>query len=146
MFEGAGATARAGSPLQDRRAQRRLPTLQIYRMEPAADQSALTEAVLETIRANEFKACYIRPLVYRGYNELGVNPFPCPVESAILCWEWGAYLGQGGLENGVDARVSSWNRAAPNTFPTLAELRDSELTALKMEAKHRGLSEASSST
>ena len=77
--------------------------------------------MLETIRANEFKACYIRPIVYRGYDALGVNPFPCPVDAAILTWEWGAYLGQDALEHGVDVRVSSWSRAAPNTFPTLAK-------------------------
>jgi branched-chain amino acid aminotransferase len=115
----------------------------IYRMDPQADLPALTDAVFQTIRANEFKACYIRPIVYRGYNELGVNPFPCPVDTAILCWEWGAYLGQGGLENGVDVRVSSWNRAAPNTFPTLAKssanYANSQL--IKMEAIAEGYSE-----
>src|SRR5690349_5579185 len=115
----------------------------IYRMEPQLDQAALTEAVLETIRANQFKACYIRPIVYRGYNELGVNPFPCPVDAAILTWEWGAYLGQGALEQGVDVRVSSWTRAHPNTFPTLAKssanYANSQL--IKMEAVAEGYSE-----
>ena len=53
-------------------------------MEPQLDSATLTDAVLETIRANEFKACYIRPIVYRGYHALGVNPFPCPVDTAIL--------------------------------------------------------------
>ena len=66
--------------------------------------TTLTEAVLETIRANEFKACYIRPIVYRGYDSLGVNPFPCPVDAAILIWEWGAYLGEEALEQGVDVQ------------------------------------------
>jgi len=115
----------------------------IYRMEPQIDQAALTEAVLETIRTNQFKACYIRPIVYRGYNELGVNPFPCPVDTAILTWEWGAYLGAGALENGVDVRVSSWTRAHPNTFPTLAKssanYANSQL--IKMEAVAEGYSE-----
>ena len=64
-------------------------------MDPPLDYAALTEAVLDTIRVNGFKACYIRPLVYRGYNQLGVNPLPCPVDMAILLWEWGAYLGAG---------------------------------------------------
>jgi branched-chain amino acid aminotransferase len=115
----------------------------IYRMEPQLDQAALTEAVLETIRANQYKACYIRPIVYRGYNELGVNPFPCPVDAAILTWEWGAYLGAGALEKGVDVRVSSWTRAHPNTFPTLAKssanYANSQL--IKMEAVAEGYSE-----
>jgi branched-chain amino acid aminotransferase len=127
----------------DAHMRRLFDSCKIYRMAPQADLPALTDAVLDTIRANDFKACYIRPIVYRGYNELGVNPFPCPVETAILCWEWGAYLGQGGLENGVDVRVSSWNRAAPNTFPTLAKssanYANSQL--IKMEAIAEGYSE-----
>jgi branched-chain amino acid aminotransferase len=115
----------------------------IYRMEPQLDQADLTTAVLDTIRANNFKACYIRPIVYRGYHELGVNPFPCPVDTAILTWEWGAYLGKDALENGVDVRVSSWTRAHPNTFPTLAKssanYANSQL--IKMEAVAEGYSE-----
>ena len=93
--------------------------------------------------ANEFKACYIRPIVYRGYEALGVNPFPCPIDIAILTWEWGAYLGDDALEQGVDVRVSSWSRAAPNTFPTLAKsaanYANSQL--IKMEAIVEGYSE-----
>ena len=101
------------------------------------------DAVLETIRANEFKACYIRPIVYRGYHTLGVNPFPCPVDTAILLWEWGAYLGQDALTNGVDVRVSSWTRAAPNTFPTLAKTSANYANSqlIKMEAIAEGYSE-----
>jgi branched-chain amino acid aminotransferase len=115
----------------------------IYRMEPQVDLATLTGAVLETIRANEFKACYIRPIVYRGYYELGVNPFPCPVDAAVLTWEWGAYLGQDALLNGVDVRVSSWNRSAPNTFPTLAKTSANYANSqlIKMEAMLDGYSE-----
>ncbi len=127
----------------DAHMRRLIDSCKIYRMDPPADQAALTEAVFETIRANEFKACYIRPIVYRGYNELGVNPLPCPVDTAIMCWEWGAYLGAGVLEKGADVRVSSWNRAAPNTFPTLAKssanYANSQL--IKMEALSDGYSE-----
>ena len=67
-------------------------------MEPSLSYEQVHDAILDTIRANEFKACYIRPLVYRGYHTLGVNPFPCPVDIAILTWEWGAYLGQEALD------------------------------------------------
>jgi branched-chain amino acid aminotransferase len=127
----------------DAHMRRLFDSAKIYRMEPQLDQAAMTEAVLETIRANQYKACYIRPIVYRGYNELGVNPFPCPVDTAILTWEWGAYLGAGALEKGVDVRVSSWNRAHPNTFPTLAKssanYANSQL--IKMEAVAEGYSE-----
>ena len=127
----------------DAHMRRLFDSAKIYRMDPDISQAALTDAVLETIRANEFKACYIRPIVFRGYEALGVNPFPCPIEIAILTWEWGAYLGDDALEQGVDVRVSSWNRAAPNTFPTLAKsaanYANSQL--IKMEAIVEGYSE-----
>jgi len=99
--------------------------------------------VVETIKANGHKACYIRPIIYRGYNALGVNPFPCPVDIAILTWEWGAYLGQDALEKGVDVRVSSWARSAPNTFPTLAKTSANYANSalIKMEAISEGYSE-----
>jgi branched-chain amino acid aminotransferase len=115
----------------------------IYRMEPQQDLMAATEAVFETIRANAFKACYIRPIIYRGYHALGVNPFPCPVDTAILLWEWGAYLGKDALENGVDVRISSWARSAPNTFPTLAKTSANYANSqlIKMEAIIEGYSE-----
>jgi len=146
VFEGARcySTPRGSACFRlDAHMRRLFDSAKIYRMELQLDQAALTEAVLETIRANEFKACYIRPIVYRGYNELGVNPFPCPVDTAILTWEWGAYLGAGALERGVDVRVSSWTRAHPNTFPTLAKssanYANSQL--IKMEAVAEGYSE-----
>ena len=78
----------------------------IYRMDYSVGPTALKEAVLDTIRANNYRACYIRPLLYRGYDSLGVNPFSCPVEAAILVWEWGAYLGDDALERGVDVQLS----------------------------------------
>jgi branched-chain amino acid aminotransferase len=146
VFEGARCydTPRGSACFQlDAHMRRLFDSAKIYRMEPTFDQAALTTAVLETIRANEFKACYIRPLVYRGYDALGVNPFPCPVDSAILTWEWGAYLGQDALEKGVEVQISSWSRAAPNTFPTLAKssanYANSQL--IKMEAMIGGYSE-----
>src|SRR6476620_8112656 len=127
----------------DAHMRRLFDSAKIYRMDPEISQAALTDAVLETIRANEFKSCYIRPIVFRGYEALGVNSFPCPIEIAILTWEWGAYLGDDALEQGVDVRVSSWNRAAPNTFPTLAKsaanYANSQL--IKMEAIVEGYSE-----
>ena len=146
VFEGARCyqTPRGSACFRlDAHMRRLFDSARIYRMEPQLDRDALTQAVVETIRANEFKACYIRPIVYRGYHELGVNPFPCPVDTAILTWEWGAYLGKGALEDGVDVRVSSWTRAHPNTFPTLAKssanYANSQL--IKMEAVAEGYSE-----
>ena len=115
----------------------------VYRMAYNLDLPGFHEAVLDTIRANEYTACYIRPLLYRGYHELGVNPFKCPVNAAILVWEWGAYLGKDALEKGVDVQVSSWARSAPNTFPAMAKstanYANSQL--IKMEATLNGYSE-----
>jgi branched-chain amino acid aminotransferase len=146
VFEGARcyATPQGSACFRlDAHMRRLYDSAKIYRMEPETSMAVLTEAVHQTIRANELKACYIRPIVYRGYEALGVNPFPCPIDIAILVWEWGAYLGPDALENGVDVRISSWNRAAPNTFPTLAKsvanYANSQL--IKMEAIVEGYSE-----
>ncbi|MGB2718045.1 MAG: branched-chain amino acid transaminase [Vicinamibacterales bacterium] len=146
VFEGARCydTPRGSACFRlDAHMRRLFDSAKIYRMEPPVAQAPLTEAVLETIRTNQYKACYIRPIVYRGYHTLGVNPFPCPVDVAILLWDWGAYLGQDALKNGVDVGVSSWSRSAPNTFPTLAKssanYANSQL--IKMEAVALGYSE-----
>jgi len=115
----------------------------IYRMPIPIEPAAFDEAILDTIRANGFKACYIRPLVYRGYGEPGVSPMGSPVDLAILCWEWGAYLGAEALEKGVDVCVSSWTRSAPNTFPTMAKSSANYASSqlIKMEAMADGYAE-----
>ena len=100
---------------------RLLNSARIYRMESPLDRTAWAAAIEATIRENGLKACYIRPIMYRGYSALGVNPLPCPVDMAIMVWEWEAYLGPDAQEKGVDVCVSSWNRMAPNTFPALAK-------------------------
>jgi branched-chain amino acid aminotransferase len=146
VFEGARcyATPRGSACFRlDAHMRRLYDSARIYRMTPEIDQPALTEAVLDTIRANRFKACYIRPILYRGYQALGVNPFPCPVDAAVLTWEWGAYLGQDALDRGVDVRIASWARSAPNTFPTLAKTSANYANSqlIKMEAITEGYSE-----
>ena len=93
----------------------------IYRMAYDISAEDFEAAVLDTIRHNHYKECYIRPLLYRGYETLGVNPFSCPVDAVIMVWEWGAYLGEDSFENGVDVQVSSWGRGAPNRFPSSAK-------------------------
>lgn len=120
----------------DAHMRRLVDSAKIYRMEYRFGQAALEAATLETIRANGLAACYIRPIIYRGYEALGINPFPCPVEGAILVWEWGAYLGNDAHEKGVDVCVSSWHRIAPNTFPALAKATANYANAqlIKMEA------------
>ena len=115
----------------------------IYRMDSPLDLAGWTKAIHDTIRVNELEACYIRPIIYRGYAALGVNPLPCPVEAAILVWEWNAYLGPDAQEKGVDVCVSSWNRMAPNTFPALAKATANYANAglIKMEAVLDGYAE-----
>jgi branched-chain amino acid aminotransferase len=96
----------------------------------------LENACIETIKANKMVACYIRPIVYRGYGDVGVNPFNNPVDVSIAVWDWEAYLGGGALENGVDVCVSSWRRAAPDTFPSMSKSSGNYLNSqlIKMEA------------
>jgi branched-chain amino acid aminotransferase len=115
----------------------------IYRMEIPFSQDEFNRAVIETVRANGLKSCYVRPIVYRGYNSLGVNPFPNPVDCAVLVWEWGKYLGPEAMENGVDVCVSSWWRIAPNTFPALAKAGANYMNSqlIKMEALLDGYEE-----
>ncbi len=146
VFEGARcyATPKGSACFRlDAHIRRLYDSARIYRMQYDLPQEDFEQAVLETIRANNLKACYIRPIVYRGYAALGVNPLPCPVDAAILVWEWGAYLGPGALEEGVDVRVSSWWRSAPNTFPALAKssanYANSQL--IRMEAAIDGYAE-----
>jgi branched-chain amino acid aminotransferase len=115
----------------------------IYRMDYAMDRESFTAGVVDVVKANGLEACYIRPLIYRGYNELGVNPLNCPVDAAILIWHWGAYLGPEALEKGVDVCVSSWARSAPNTFPAMAKSAANYANSalIKMEAMLGGFAE-----
>jgi len=115
----------------------------IYRMEVPYTQEEFNRAVLDTIRANKLRECYVRPLIYRGYGTLGVDPFPNPVDCAVLVWEWGKYLGEAALESGVDVKVSTWMRMAPNTFPALAKTGANYMNSqlIKMEAKLEGYAE-----
>ena len=146
VFEGARcyATPRGSACFRLDAHMRRLQhSMKIYRMEYPLDLAGWQKAVLDTIRANSMKACYIRPIVYRGYETLGVNPSTCPVDAAIVLWEWGAYLGKDALEGGCDVRVSSWSRMAPNTLPALAKSTANYANSglIKMEALADGYGE-----
>jgi branched-chain amino acid aminotransferase len=124
----------------DAHTERLFNSAKIYRMDMPYTFEQLSRAQLETVAANKKDACYIRPIVYRGYEQLGVNPFPCPVEVAILVWDWGRYLGQEALETGVDVCVSSWARIAPNTLPAMAKTAANYMHSqlIKMEAIKAG--------
>ena len=146
VFEGARcyATPKGSACFRlDAHMRRLQDSAKIYRMEYPLDQAGWTSAVLETIRANQMKACYIRPIVYRGYETLGVNPFPNPVDAAIILWDWGTYLGQDALEKGVDVKVSTWSRMAPNTLPAMAKSSANYANSalIKMEAITEGYAE-----
>jgi branched-chain amino acid aminotransferase len=145
VFEGARcyATPRGSASFRiDDHIERLMNSARIYRMDSPLDSRGWLDAINETIAANSLKACYIRPLMYRGYGQLGVNPMPCPVDAAILVWEWGSYLGPD-ADKGVDVCVSSWNRLAPNTFPAMAKATANYANAqlIKMEAVLDGYAE-----
>ena len=116
----------------------------IYRMEPAWTPEELTAATADLITRNHLDACYIRPMVLRGYGDAGMLPGVSPIETFIACWPWGTYLGEGALENGVDVCVSTWQRPEPNTFPALAKAAGHYNNAqlIKMEAAANGYVEA----
>jgi branched-chain amino acid aminotransferase len=106
---------------------------------PYTDEE-INKAILDLIGVNKLEACYVRPVVYRGYKALGVDPTPCPVEFAIGTWAWGKYLGEEAVENGVPVCFSSWNRIAPNTMPAMAKAGGNYLNSglIKMEAASHG--------
>ena len=127
----------------DEHVNRLFDSAKIYRMEIPYTRQEICEAILETIRVNKLEACYIRPIVFRGYETLGVDPMGCPVEVVIAVWEWGEYLGDAALKNGVSVCTSSWNRMAPNTLPFLAKAGGNYLNSqlVRIEANANGYDE-----
>ncbi len=119
--------------------QRLLDSAKIYRMEVDYGRDELVDAMVELVRANGVWPCYIRPIVMRGYGELGVNPANTPIEVYMVNYPWGKYLGHGGDE-GVDVCVSSWTRMAPNTLPAMAKSAANYMNGqlIKMEAVANG--------
>jgi branched-chain amino acid aminotransferase len=127
----------------DRHVQRLLDSCKIARLDIPYLYDELMEATRETVRRNGGKACYIRPIVYRGYKTLGVNPTGVPVDVAIATLNWGKYLGKDALERGIAVKVSSWRRAAPDTFPALAKTGANYMNSqlIKLEAITDGYQE-----
>jgi branched-chain amino acid aminotransferase len=115
----------------------------IYRMEIGYSHAELAEAIQELVRVNQLESCYIRPIVIRGYGDVGVNPLNNPVDVYLACWVWGKYLGEEALAEGVDVCVSSWKRISPNTLPALAKAGANYMNSqlIKMEAIINGYSE-----
>ena len=104
----------------------------------------IIEATKATVRVNGLSECYIRPLVYLGYGEMGLNPLPAPVNVSIAVWPWGAYLGDEGIANGVRMKISSWQRHDPNAMPPAAKGTGMYINSsmAKVEALKAGYDEA----
>jgi branched-chain amino acid aminotransferase len=146
VFEGARCYNTVKGPMTfrlDAHMRRLIDSARIYRMDSPYDQATICQATNDLIKTNGFTACYIRPLIYRGYDSLGVNPFPCPVDVAIMLWEWGAYFTKEAIEEGLNVKVATWSRNAPNTMPAMAKsvanYANSQL--IKMEAILEGYDE-----
>lgn len=116
----------------------------IYRMDVDYTVEEFSQAIIDTIKANDLEECYIRPIIFRGYNKLGVHPLENPLEYVIAAWSWGKYLGEEALEKGVDVGISSWRRLAPNTMPNMAKAGSNYMNSqlAKMEAMENGYDEA----
>jgi branched-chain amino acid aminotransferase len=119
--------------------QRLIDSARIYRIEPAFSRDQLVQAMVKLIQSNGEWPCYIRPIILRGYGEVGVNPLSSPVEVYICNYPWGKYLG-GDSSDGVDVCVSSWTRLAPNTLPGMAKAGANYMNSqlIKMEAVLNG--------
>lgn len=124
-------------------AQRLVDSAKIYRMDVSYSREQLQQAMIDLIRVNEAQHAYLRPVVFRGFGDVGVNPLNNPVETYILTWRWGKYLGHEALESGIDVCVSSWNRLAPNTLPAMAKASANYMNSqlIKMEAIVNGYTE-----
>ncbi|HEX8298672.1 MAG TPA: branched-chain amino acid transaminase [Rubricoccaceae bacterium] len=146
VFEGVRcyATDRGPAVFRLREHMKRLVgSAHIHRMKGDFELDALCDAVVETIADSGLGACYIRPIIFRGYGPMGVNPLNNPVVTAVAVWEWGQYLGDEALAQGVDVQVSSWNRPAQNTLPAMAKAAGNYLggSLIKMEAILNGFKE-----
>ena len=146
VFEGIRAYETGNGPAifcLDQHVDRLFNSAKIYRMEIPYTKEEITQAIVVTVKVNEHESCYIRPLVFRGFDSFSLDPRTCPAEVTILTIEWGNYLGPEAIEQGVDVGVSSWRRMAPNTFPAAAKIGGQYINSqlIVMEAVDRGYAE-----
>lgn len=150
VFEGIRCYDGAGGPAIFRlteHMQRLLNSAKIYRMDPEFDRDTFCDSAVELVRQSGLDECYLRPLIIRGLDEdkpaFGVNPFPNPIDSYIAAWQWGRYLGEEAVENGIDVCVSSWTRITSNSMPAMAKAGANYMNSqlIKMEALLGGFSE-----
>jgi len=116
----------------------------LYFMKLPYTVDELCSAVKDVIRANKMKECYIRPIAFRGYGEMGLNPLNSPVNVAIAVWPWGTYLGEEGLKHGIRAKISSYQRISPNILPPAAKATGQYINSIlgKIDALNSGYQEA----
>jgi branched-chain amino acid aminotransferase len=147
VFEGIRAYSTSRGPavfrLTDHIA-RLFDSARIFMIDVPFTPEEIVEATKETVRVNGLPECYIRPIVYLGYGEMGLNPLPSPVQVAIAVWPWGAYLGDEGVRNGVRMKISSWQRHDPNALPPAAKGTGMYINSsmAKVEALKAGYDEA----
>jgi len=147
VFEGIRAYATPQGPAVFRltdHIERLFDSAKIFMIDIPWSVAQLVEAVKDTVRANQLDSCYIRPIVYLGYGEMGLNPLPCPVNVAIAVWPWGTYLGDDGVQHGVRMKISSWQRHDPNAMPPAAKGTGMYVNSsmAKVEALNAGYDEA----
>jgi branched-chain amino acid aminotransferase len=147
VFEGIRTYATSQGPAVFRltdHIQRLFASARIFLLDIPHTVEELVEATKETVRVNGLSSCYVRPLVYLGYGEMGLNPLPCEVHVAIAVWQWGTYLGEDGLRSGVRMKVSSWQRHHPNALPPAAKGTGMYINSsmAKVEAIKAGYDEA----
>jgi branched-chain amino acid aminotransferase len=147
VFEGIRAYPTASGPAVFRlreHTERLLDSARMLMMDVPYSVDDLVEATIETVAVNGLESCYIRPLVYCGYGEMGLNTLPCPVSVSIAVWPWGAYLGDEGMAKGVRMKVSSWRRHDPAALPTAAKATGFYINSslAKVEALKAGYDEA----
>jgi branched-chain amino acid aminotransferase len=147
VFEGIRAYETARGPAVwhlDQHLRRLFRSAKLYHMEIPYSHEALVDATKQLIRANGLASCYIRPLAFRGYGEMGVNPLQAPVTVVVAVWPWGAYLGEDALDQGVRIKISSWRRNSQNSLPAAAKATGQYINSVlaKIESLHAGYDEA----
>ncbi|MGQ0743648.1 MAG: branched-chain amino acid transaminase [Acidimicrobiales bacterium] len=147
VFEGIRAYSTSQGPAVFRltdHINRLFNSAKVYLIDIPFTRAELVEAVKATIAVNRLDACYIRPLVYLGYGEMGLNPIPCPIKVAVAVWPWGTYLGDEGVRRGVRMKISTWQRHDPNAVPVAAKGTGMYINSsmAKVEALKAGYDEA----
>jgi branched-chain amino acid aminotransferase len=147
VFEGIRAYSTVRGPAVwhlDEHLKRLYRSAKLYHLEIPFSPEALTEGTKDLIRVNALESCYVRPLVFRGYGEMGVNPLEAPVNVVIAVWPWGAYLGDEALERGVRIKISSWRRNPQNSLPAAAKATGQYINSVlaKVESLKAGYDEA----